>query len=171
MANAHSSTHPLAALEARAIGVGALAGLVAGVGMGLVLQVGTDLLPLLGAVAGETTLLRGWLVHLGVSALYGILFAVILAYPPVESFLDTFGFREYVLVGIIYGVSVAAVSIGLLPFVFDLPWAPRPTPSASGTVPASTVGGLVPAAMFGLGHLVYGAIAGAVYAWLGPTAD
>jgi len=159
---------PLWEVEVRAIGVGAVGGFVAGIAMGLILQFGTDLMPVIGALGGEPTALRGWLVHLMVSALYGASFAVIVAFPPIRDFLGTFGPLEYVMVAIVYAVTMAAVTISLLPFVYELPWATPPGGPAEGG-PGPSIGGLVPAAMFALAHVVYGAVLGVAYAFMaGP---
>lgn len=162
---------PLREIEARAVGVGAVGGFVAGIGMGLIVQFGTDLLPVLGALAGELSVLRGWLVHLLISVLYGVFFAVVVAYPPVQDFIASFGVSDYVLAGITYAVMMAAVSIAVLPFVFELPWVAAASRHPSPRVPGPALGGLIPAAVFGVGHIVYGAILGAVYALLGERAD
>lgn len=156
-------------LEARAVGVGAAAGFVAGIAMGVIFQFGTDLLPVLGAFTGEASVLRGWLVHLVVSVLYGIVFMAVVEYPPVRSFAASFGAREYVLVGITYAVTMAAVTIGILPFVFEVPWAAAPFQAPGTGAAGAGIDGLVPAALFGLAHIVYGTVLGAVYAAIEPT--
>jgi hypothetical protein len=156
---------PLWKVEVRAIGVGTVGGFVAGIAMGLLFQFGTDLMPVIGALGGEPTALRGWLVHLVVSALYGAAFAVIVAYPPVRDFMATFGPLEYVMVAIVYAVMMAAVTISLLPFVYELPWATPPGGTAEGG-PGPSIGGLVPAAIFGLAHVVYGAVLGVAYVFM-----
>lgn len=156
-------------VEARAVGAGAASGIVAGVGMGIVLQLGTELMPVFGAFAGETSALRGWLVHLVVSLLYGVLFAMIVAYPPIRSFVTELDGPEYLLMGITYAVMIAAVTIALLPFVFELPWVQASFQASARNVPGPDLGGLLPALVFGVAHVVYGGILGFVYAWIGST--
>jgi hypothetical protein len=171
MSGVETENERLLRLEARAVGAGLAGGIVAGVGMGLVLQFGTELLPVLGAFLGETSVLRGWLVHLAIGALYGILFAVVLAYPAIQDFTEFFETPEYVFAGITYTVMMAAVTIGILPFVFELPWTGTASDGASPNIPGPAVAGLLPATMFAIAHVVYGAILGAVYAAVGGTPD
>lgn len=151
------------------VGAGAASGLVAGIAMGLVLQLGTDLLPLFGAFAGGTSILRGWLVHLTMSVLYGVVFAAIVAVPAVERLLAPEGYYEYAFAGVVYAAMAMGAGVGgtiaLLPFVLELPW----VTARGGRVPGPALVGLVPAVVFGVGHLVYGVVLGAVYAFLrGP---
>lgn len=157
-------------VEARAVGIGAVAGVLAGIGMGLVLQLGTELLPVFGALAGRASVLRGWLVHLVVSAAYGAFFAAILAYPPIRELVASADPTELALVGITYAVMMAAVSIAILPFVFALPWVTAASVPPFGNVPGPGLGGLVPAAMFAIAHVVYGAILGTAWAVVGGSA-
>lgn len=158
-------------LEARAVGAGAAAGFVAGIGMGVVLQFGTGILPVLGGLVGGVSLLRGWVVHMFISVTYGVLFAIFVAYPPVQSFLDDFEVVDYTLVGVTYAVMIAAVTITVLPFVFEAPVMTAAAEPPFPNVPGPTAMGLLPAALFGVGHLVYGTILGAIYAVIGETAD
>lgn len=169
MGSTETEDDQLWAIEARAVGAGAVSGFVGGIGMGIVLQLGTDLMPVLGAFAGETSVLRGWIVHLVISMLYGVLFALVVSYPLVQRFLDSVGMSDYLFGGVIYAAMIAAVTIAMLPFVLELPWIERS--AGSPFVPLPELFGLLPAAMFGLGHLVYGAILGAVYAAIGETPD
>lgn len=157
----------LLALESEALVAGSAAGLVAAVPMGVTFQLGTDILPVLGSFLGAATALRGWIVHLLLGLLYGAAFAAIVAYPPIHSFTPTFGAREYVLVGVTYAVMVAAVTIGVLPFVLRLPWATPATEAQWTFVPGLAPGGLLPAGMFAIAHIVYGAVLGAAYDQLG----
>jgi len=156
-------------IETRAVGAGAISGFVAGIGMGLLLQFGTELLPVFGAFAGRTSLLRGWVVHLVISVLYGVFFAFVVAYPAVQSFMGDFGDFDYVLAAIVYATMIAAGTIALLPFVFELPWVTNALQAQYEEVPGPLLGGLAPAAVFSLGHLVYGFILGAVYTVIGEA--
>lgn len=153
-------------IEARAVGAGLLSGFVAGLPMGLVLQFGTDLLPVLGTIAGETSTALGWVFHLILSAVYGVLFAVIVAYPAIHSFVLEFDVLEYTLLGVTYAVMIAAVSISLLPFLFELPWVAGTVQEQLAFVPGPSFGGLAPAGIFAAGHVVYGAVLGGGYATL-----
>jgi len=166
MDHAHAEESGLLGLEARAVGAGLVSGFAAGLPMGFLLQFGTDLLPVLAAVAGASSVAVGWAVHLAVAAVYGALFAVIVAYPAVHSFVHEFDVREYTLVGITYGISIAAVSISILPFIFELPWVAGAAAEQLALAPGPAFGGLVPAGIFAAGHVVYGAVLGAGYATL-----
>jgi len=158
-----SDGHPLLRLEAHALGTGLVAGLLGGIVMGVVLQAGTDLLQVLAAFAGGRSLVRGWIVHLLFSLGYGALFAAVVSYPPVRDFLSEFGPLHWVLVGITYATMIAAVSIAVLPFVYELPWAPAMEKIPVENVPGVGFGGLVPSVVFALAHVVYGAVLGAAY--------
>jgi hypothetical protein len=63
------------------------------------------------------------------------------------------------------------VTIGLLPFVLELPWVTDAASASFRNVPGPGLGSLVPAALFGVGHLVYGAILGAVYGLVDRSSD
>lgn len=169
MGSAETEDEQLWQIEARAVGAGAASGFLAGIGMGIVLHVGTELLPVLGAVAGEATAVRGWVVHLVVSVLYGMGFAIIVALPVVARFFEPAGVYDYAFGGIVYAAMVmaagAAGTIAILPFIMELPW--FGAEGQSPIVPGPELLGLVPAAMFGVGHIVYGAILGAAYASIG----
>jgi len=176
MERTETESDRLLKIEARAVGAGAASGFVAGIAMGLVFQFGTELMPVLGAFAGRTSVLRGWIVNLVLSVLYGVVFAVLLAYPPIHSFMQSFDLTDHALAGLVYATMIAAFTMGVLPFVFELPWAtpaaqaPFPSiPGAAADGGAAAGGGLVPAAVFGVGHLVYGLLLGFLYAVIGET--
>lgn len=156
-------------IERRAIGAGGLSGFLAGIGMGFVLQLGTDLLPVLGAYAGNASIVRGWAVHLLISIVYGVVFALLVAHPLIASLLAPDGSYDYAFAGIVYAAMVmgagALGTIAILPFVQELPWA-----TAMGSeLPGPALGGLVPAAVFGVAHVVYGGILGFCFAFFGST--
>lgn len=159
-------------LESRALVAGALAGTAAGVPTGVLFQLGTDVLPILGSFLGAATVVRGWLVHLLVGLVYGAIFAVILAYPPVHDFTPTGGVGQYVLVAVTYAVMVAAVTIGLLPFVLELPWETAASDAQRSGLGEPGFGGLVQTTVFAIAHLVYGTVLGVAYFVLdGESAD
>lgn len=156
-------------IERRAVGAGGASGFIAGVVMGFVLHLGTDLLPVLGAFAGNASIVRGWVVHLLISIVYGIGFALLVAHPLLASLLAPEGPYDYAFAGIVYAAMVmgagALGTIAVLPFVQELPWA-----TAMGSeIPGPAVGGLVPAAVFGIAHVVYGGLLGFCFALFGPT--
>jgi hypothetical protein len=141
---------------------GAVGGLAGGIAMGLVLQFGTDLLPVIGRVTGEAAVLRGWLVHLATSVVFGLLFAVFVSTPLVRD-LET-DVKASALLGVVHASALAFVTIGvLLPAatvvlgLSDVDITPHVVPGPGGT-------GLAEAAFFGLAHVVYGVALGVVYA-------
>lgn len=168
MNEVRTEEEPFWKLEIRSIGAGLAGGLLGGLALGVFFQFGTEVMPVLGSFLGESSALRGWVVHLVMSLFLGASFAVVLGAPSIRDFTASFDTLEYVLSGVTYVYAIAAVTIGVLPLVFQLPWATAvvdPLFPQSG----SSLAGLVPAAAFALGHLVYGAILGWVYAILGTT--
>lgn len=166
MSSPKTESDQLWRIETRAVGAGAAAGVLAGIGMGVVLQFGTEILPVLGAFAGRTSLVRGWIINLIISVLYGVFFVVVLAYPPIHSYMGDFDAFDYAFVGVVYGTFIVAGTVTLLPFVVELPWLPAAARSSFPNVFSPGLGGLVPAFVLGIGHLVYGAILGFVYGWI-----
>lgn len=156
-------------LEAHALGAGALGGVLGGIGMGILFQLGTDIMPVLGTFLGEPSALRGWIVHLAISAFLGAAFAVVLGYPPIRDYTASFDTMEYVLSGITYVYAIAAVTVGVLPFVLELPGATEVIDPLIPREPDQSLTALLPAMVFAVAHLVYGAILGAVYAVVGVT--
>lgn len=145
---------------------GTAAGLVAGVPMGLLLQFGTDLVPIIGSVTGTRSALLGWITHLVVSAAFGAAFVVFVALPIVNSL--SHDFRGMVLLGAVHGSWLGIGMIGvLLPlataFVASTdtaPWLTQVIPGGGGE------SGIGTAIVFGVGHLVYGTVLGAAYYYL-----
>lgn len=169
MDEANADRREVRRIERRAIGAGGASGFLAGVCMGVVLHLGTDLLPVLGAYAGDASIVRGWVVHLLLSVVYGVVFALLVAHPLIASLLAPNGPYDYAFAGIVYAAMVlgagALGTIAILPFVQELPWA-----TAMGSeIPGPAVGGLVPATVFGIAHVVYGGILGFCFAFFGPT--
>jgi hypothetical protein len=141
--------------------VGAVGGLVGGVGMGVVFHAGANLMPVVGALYGWPTVLGGWVVHLLNSVLAGVLFAFVAAQPVFRDSTKTLA--ESVAAGVVYAAAVGLVSTGLLLPVSmtllgiqSLPEPILPLPGAFGTV-------LVVVSV-GVAHLVYGVLLGATYA-------
>lgn len=155
-------------LEARAVGAGAVGGFLAGIAMGILLHLTTDVIAVLGSFAGQEGVVRGWLVHMVISIGYGVVFAFVVAYPPVADFTASFGLLEWVLAAVTYTVMVGAFSLSVLPFVFELPWqSGGTTPFVSG---APGITSILPGVAFAVAHLLFGAILGAVYAELDSRA-
>jgi hypothetical protein len=141
---------------------GAVGGLVAGVAMGVVVQIGTDLMPLFGHFAGGESAVRGWLVHLVTSVLFGLLFAVFLSIPLFHDLSESLA--GCVLLGIIHATILATVMIGIgLPVATIVLSAPQ---GVADRVPGPGFADLFESTVFAAAHLVYGLILGAVYAVL-----
>lgn len=143
--------------------IGVLAGLLAGVGMGVVLSVGTDLLPLIGALYGQESFLWGWVAHLANSAFFGLVFATIVSRSVVRESASSIG--SYVAYGLAYGALLEIVTGGIL-FPLWLASAGAPELALPFFPIPGTVERFVPAIVLGIGHLVYGTLLGAAYGWL-----
>jgi|AntDeeMinimDraft_5_1070356.scaffolds.fasta_scaffold16971_2 hypothetical protein len=70
------------------------------------------------------------------------------------------------LVRIIHAMSIAAVSLSLLPFIFELPWVSGAAVQRLVLVSGPSFRGLVPVRLFAADHVVYGAVLGGGYALL-----
>lgn len=141
---------------------GAVGGLIAGVAMGVVVQFGTDLMPLFGHFAGGKSAVRGWLVHLITSVLFGLAFAVFVSIPLFHELSGSLG--GCVLLGIIHATVLATVMIGVgLPVASIVLGTPQ---AAADRIPGPGLADLVESSVFAASHLVYGAVLGAVYAVL-----
>lgn len=145
------------------VGTGVVAGLVGGVGMGVVLSVGTELMPLIGALYGRESFAWGWVAHLLNSVLFGLVFVAVVSQPVVREYGASTG--TYLAYGLVYGALLEVVTGGVLFPLWlrasgapelSLPFFPIPGP----------VGQFVPAVALGLAHLVYGALLGLAYAYL-----
>jgi hypothetical protein len=94
---------------------GIVAGLVAAVAMGVGITVvepallATEIAGLYGA---SGSLAVGWLVHLGHGALFGLVFAVVVADPTLANFSHRY--PGSVIAGLIWGLVLAVVGMGLL---------------------------------------------------------
>lgn len=145
----------------RVIPAGIVGGLIAGLAMGLVFQF-LGLMSLLGGLTGSPSLLRGWLLHLAVSALYGLSFALIVSYQPLREQFPTFG--GHVALGLVYGAGIVAVTFGfLIPFGVEL-LGLEESEFVQRLVPGPTVGEMLPALLLGIAHLIYGLVLGVVVA-------
>lgn len=140
---------------------GVVAGLVAGVGMGLVLQFGADAMPLVGALFGLPTVLGGWLVHLVTSVFFALLFAGVVSSPLLSDYTGTVGGTTGL--GVLYGAGLGVFTGGfLLPLwlnavraeALPVPLLPLPTGFGEFVLPV----------VLALAHLVYGLLLGATFA-------
>lgn len=143
------------------LAAGAVAGLGGGIVMGLVLQLGTDLLPVIGGVAGRATLVRGWLVHLTVSGIYGLAFAVFLSFPFIRDVADSVG--ACVLLGVIHASALGFITVGVVLQLATAVFGLSSDPLSSLLVPGPGAGSLIEAGVFGLSHLLYGLVLGTLF--------
>lgn len=154
-----------AGVDRSPIAVGAAAGLIAGVPTGVVLQLGTDVLSLLGMIVGTGSPVVGWALHLALSAVFGALFGWHVEWPVFRTLTDTMA--GAVMWGVIFGVVwYAYLMIGIvIPGVVELVWgsgegAPFPV------IPGPTVASLNAAVAFALAYVLYGVVLGGSYAVL-----
>lgn len=160
--SASTASERVGASRRRRWGGGVVGGLVGGVAMGIVLQL-AGLMPLIGAIVGARTAVGGWAVHLAISVLFALMFVWVVSLPFVaDDFTNTFG--GTVGAGVVYGALLEVVSGGVvLPLVVmsigeeELPLPLLPIP---GVVEVLTLPIVV-----GIGHLMYGALLGVVYAF------
>jgi uncharacterized membrane protein YagU involved in acid resistance len=130
----------------RAVGYGALSGLVGGIIFGFVWGT-VDVLPTVARLVGARGTVAGWIVHLIIAQLIGVSYAVL------------FRGRSYDLTsGLGWGLSYGFFwwtfgALTLLPVLLGQP------PRWNATAIAAAFPGLV-------GHLAYGGGLGAAYAWL-----
>ena len=127
---------------------GAVAGgIVAGVGMGLIMHFVMGAMPLVGALYGQPTLVAGWIAHLFHSVVFAVVFAAVATRP---TFRD-YGVYGLTVLGSAYGIVLELVAAGVV-----LPVWANAVGAAELPVPF-----LVP--MGFLTHLIYGLLLGAVY--------
>lgn len=157
---------PIRGVLVRAAGYGALAGFAGGLAMGIILQVGTDLLPVLGGLTGQRSVLRGWVVHLVISLIYGIVFSTFLSYPGLERVVPIRTTSEHILAGVVYATMIAAATIAVLPFAFEILQLTGGTSDPFPRIPGPATGALLAAAVFAIAHMIYGTILGGAYALL-----
>jgi riboflavin transporter FmnP len=127
---------------------GAIAGgVIAGVGMGLIMQFVMNAMPLVGALYGQPTVVIGWLAHLFHSVVFALLFAIVV----LRTSLREYGLLGIVGLGALYGVLLELVAAG-----FVLPIWANAVGAATLPVPFLIPIGFVT-------HLVYGVLLGVVF--------
>lgn len=140
---------------------GVVAGLVAGVSMGLVLHFGAGAMALVGALYGRPTVTAGWIAHLINGVVFALVFVAVVSRPLLRDYASSPA--ELVGLGVGYGAALGVLTGGLL-----LPLRLDATGAAELSLPHLAVPGLVGEFTFpvvlGVAHLVYGALLGAVYA-------
>lgn len=151
-------------LHVSPIAAATLAGLVAGVPTGIVLQLGTDVMTLLGVFAGGSAVV-GWIVHLVLSAAFGATFGWMVEWPVFRTLTDTTG--GSVFLGVIHGVVwFAYVMIGVVvPGIVRL-LGYDPVEVVLSLVPGTGGFSLLTAGAFSAAYLLWGALLGFGYAWL-----
>lgn len=128
-----------------------LAGLVGGVGMGVVLQSTTNALPLIGALYGQQTLFGGWLAHLFNSVVFALVFVGAVTLTPLRDYTE--GIAGCAGLGLGYGGLLGLVTGGfVLPLALTL--------AGATTLPVVlwpiSGGSLTFGFLFAVAHLVYG---------------
>ena len=129
-----------------------LAGLGAGVVMGLMIQFVMGIMPVIGALYGAGGLVTGWVAHLVHSVAFALVFAAIVSQPPLAKYADSPGTAAGL--GLVYGVVLWAVAAA----VFMPLWMGAvglPSPGVPNVNPQSLVG-----------HVVFGVLLGGLYAVL-----
>ncbi|MDY6780870.1 MAG: hypothetical protein SV760_10120, partial [Halobacteria archaeon] len=126
-----------------------VAGMLGGIGMGLVMQFVMGIMPVVGALYGSKGVATGWLAHLFHSLVFSLVFAAGVSFDPVKKHAGEF--PESVGVGAGYGV-VLWVFGGVFMFPIWLSSAGLPGPGVPAVNPVA------------LGaHLVYGVVVGVTY--------
>ena len=131
---------------------GVVAGLAGGAVMGVLLSVLTTpvIETAIPALVGLSGGLAGWVVHMSISAVFGVLFAGLVTLAPVSEYADAP--RALLGIGLVFGAVLWIVAAGLLMPIWlnavGFPMAP-PLPNLA---PTSLVT-----------HLVFGAVVGLVY--------
>ena len=147
-------------------GAGIAGGLVGGVGMGVILHGGANLMPFIGALYGWPTVFGGWITHLLNSVLLGVLFAVVVSLPFFRE--QTTSLEGCILAGIVYAAAIALVTSGImLPLTMNL-LDIKVLPESLVPVPG-VIGGILVVVSVGVAHLVYGLLLGAIYGVLHNT--
>lgn len=137
--------------------VGGVSGLIAGFFAGGFMHFGRNLIKLLCALAPHVgphpVVAIGWIVHIYISVLFGLLFTAIISSRPVHKLLNNR--IDVLLMGIFFGPFLGLVVIGLL-----LPLAMRISGITAYPVPYLSVPSvpdmLITGFVFALGYMLYG---------------
>ena len=165
--HSRSTSARFAAGARNALGAGVVGGLVGGVGMGIVLHAGSNMMPLVGALYGWPTVVGGWAAHLAHSVLIGVGFAILASRPALSR--QTTDVGGCVAVGIAYAAAVGLVTGGLMLPVSLNAIGTRTLPEPLLPLPGA-LGGILVVISVGVAHVVYGVLLGATYGYVhGPT--
>lgn len=129
-----------------------LAGVGAGIAMGLLIQFVMGIMPVIGALYGVESLAAGWIAHLLHSVAFALVFAAVVSRPPLSEYAESTA--SIAGLGLAYGVVLWLVAAAIvMPIWMGL--VGLPSPGVPNVNPQSLVG-----------HLVYGALLGGLYAAL-----
>ena len=141
-------------------GAGVAAGTVGGVGMGLGLHFGANVMTFVGALYAWLTVIGGWIVHLVNSVLIALLSTAVVSRPAVAERVDALW--TYVVCGVLYASAVGLVTAGVM-----LPVAMNPRGARTVPDPGVPLSDLLGTALIVLSvsvaHVVYGVLLGATY--------
>lgn len=141
-------------------GAGLAGGLVGGVGMGLILHAGANMMPFIGAIYGWPTVVGGWVVHLVNSVLIGLLFTALMSRSIVRRQMTTV--PDCTACGVVYAGAVGLVTTGLMVPASMNAIGTRSLPEP--LLPLSGIaGGVLVVLSVAVAHLVYGLLLGATY--------
>ncbi|WP_440008062.1 histidine kinase [Halomicrococcus sp. SG-WS-1] len=129
-----------------------LAGVGAGIAMGLLIQFVMGIMPVIGALYGVESLAAGWIAHLLHSVAFALVFAAVVSRPPLSKYAESTA--SVTGLGLAYGVVLWLVAAAIvMPIWMGL--VGLPSPGVPNVNPQSLVG-----------HLVYGVLLGGLYAAL-----
>lgn len=141
-------------------GAGIAGGLGGGVCMGVILHVGANIMPFIGALYGWPTVIGGWVAHLVNSVLLGILFTLLVSRPFLREQTTSIG--GCIGVGIVYAAAIGLITSGvMIPIAMNtigIQAFPEPLLPLPGVV-----GGVLVVLSVGVAHIVYGLVLGATY--------
>lgn len=127
-------------------------GVIAGIVFGLLIQFGVGAMNVVGALFSTPGIVSGWIVHMGFSILFAVVFASILELDSLEKYRHRW--TTGIGLGLAYGALLWAVNLAIIwPIWLQAVGFP---PADAMTVPYLHVKPFV-------GHLVYGAILGGGY--------
>ncbi|HZM79548.1 MAG TPA: hypothetical protein VFC19_27775 [Candidatus Limnocylindrales bacterium] len=134
------------------LATGVIAGFAGGIGFGVLMQ-NEGMLPVVASLVGGRTASLGWVVHLAIAVFVGVSFAIIGISFAIFFARAATGFLSSTLFGLLYGafwwvlggLLLMPVWLGMKAFVIDeMAWKSL------------------------VGHLIYGALLGAVYGLVSP---
>lgn len=141
-------------------GAGIAGGLIGGLGMGVILHAGANIMPFIGALYGWPSVLGGWVAHLVNSVLIGLVFTLLVSRPLVREQMRTI--PGCAVAGVVYAAAVGLVTSGvMLPIAMNalgrqsLPEPLFPLPSV--------LGGILIVLSVAVAHVVYGVLLGVTY--------